>query len=1286
MKSTLFKIFSAALILALTFSLLPLQQKVVQAASPNIVISQVYGGGGNSGATYKNDFVELYNLGSSSVNVTGWTVQYASSTGSSWSKTVLSGTIQPGKYYLVQESAGAGGTVNLPTPDATGTINMSATTGKVALANNSTTLTGTCPTGLVDFVGFGTANCSETAPTPALTNTTAALRKLNGAQDTDNNSADFVTGAPNPRNSIYPFNGIGLATPSTLTAGQVTLLTVTVTPGATPASTGITVSCDLSPIGGVGSQAMYDDGTNGDLTASDNVFSFSTTDTVSGSQIVTCTFADAQSRSGKSLISVTLALTILPIGTINGLVLDTDDGAAHVSPYVGQIVTIQGVIYEKTLQAISGSSNTYKGFFIQNTVATADGLANTSDGLFVFMNTSSTLTGPSGAYTPTVGDEVVVMGTISEYNNMTELGSVSLSKPVIRSGVALDTELPAVVANPPIALADANRYWERHQAMRMQVPADSIVLGGRNVFSPADAEIWVARSDSTIAQRIAPYTDRAFRDAHPLDDNYDPANWDGNGYRILMGSLGIKYTESDAQALLDPARTFDTVTNAPVGGVNYSFSKYRIEVTTQPELNEGPDPAANNPPQTLDRSIHYSIVDYNLENLYDYRDNPFSGCDFTDNSGCPRVDPFLAAVTPPYDYVPASDAAYQTRLTDIADQIITDLHSPDILMLQEVENQDICTVTGAALTCGATDNADGKPDVLQELALKIASLGGPAYDAAFDRDSSDLRGIAPAFLYRTDRVELLPPAGDPILGASPVVGTYTAVPYNSDVSNPKTLNAVLPAGISACETAWVFPRAPDIGLFRIYSTSIGVGSSRDVYVIDNHFKSGPDTCVDHRTEQAKYNAALVAYIQASNPNARIVVGGDLNVYPRPDDPFAPIGQPTSSDQLGSLYAPGLGLKNLWEVLLGQAPESAYSYVYLGMAQTLDQMFVNQPMLAELLQVRIAHINSDFAADYPDDVARGTSDHDPNVATFVINDPPTVDAGGPYTVDEGSSVTLTATGTDPEGGPLTYAWDLDNNGTFETPGQSASFGLPYTVDGPVTYTVNVRVTDNGGLTAVASATVTVNNVRPAVDTPTVSPEPSTEGSSVTASATFTDPAGSFDVPYTCSVNYGDGSGVLPGSVTGYTCTGPAHTYTTFGLYTVTISVTDKDGGMGTQSTIHTVIFKWAGFFKPVDNLPTINLVNAGSAIPIKFSLGGYQGLNIFVPGYPLSIPISCSTGLPTGGSPEQTNNPGSSSLSYSAGSDQYTYVWKTQKSWAGTCRQLVVMLTDGSVHIAYFTFK
>jgi predicted extracellular nuclease len=188
-----------------------------QAASPDIVISQVYGGGGNAGATYTNDFIELFNRGSAAVDVTGWSVQYASSAGTTWQRTNLSGMIQPGQYYLVQEAQGAGGTTPLPTPDATGTIAMSGTSGKVALVNNSTTLSGSCPTAVVDFVGFGAANCFEgAAPTGTLTNATAALRASAGCTDTDNNGADFTVGTPTPRNSAAPLNACGgpTATPA----------------------------------------------------------------------------------------------------------------------------------------------------------------------------------------------------------------------------------------------------------------------------------------------------------------------------------------------------------------------------------------------------------------------------------------------------------------------------------------------------------------------------------------------------------------------------------------------------------------------------------------------------------------------------------------------------------------------------------------------------------------------------------------------------------------------------------------------------------------------------------------------------------------------------------------------------------------------------------------------------------------------------------------------------------------------------------------------------------------
>ncbi len=169
-----------------------------------VLISQIFGGGGNTGALYKRDYVELYNRSGSPVSLTGWSVQYASSTGNSWNVCALSGSIAPGKYCLVGLGAGTTG-VALPTVDVSGTIAISATTGKIALVNSSTALTGSSPigtTGLQDFVGYGTANAYEGAAAPAPSSSTAIFRLGDGATDTANNAADFTAAAPSPRNSL----------------------------------------------------------------------------------------------------------------------------------------------------------------------------------------------------------------------------------------------------------------------------------------------------------------------------------------------------------------------------------------------------------------------------------------------------------------------------------------------------------------------------------------------------------------------------------------------------------------------------------------------------------------------------------------------------------------------------------------------------------------------------------------------------------------------------------------------------------------------------------------------------------------------------------------------------------------------------------------------------------------------------------------------------------------------------------------------------------------------------
>jgi hypothetical protein len=116
-----------------------------------------------------------------------------------------------------------------------------------------------------------------------------------------------------------------------------------------------------------------------------------------------------------------------------------------------------------------------------------------------------------------------------------------------------------------------------------------------------------------------------------------------------------------------------------------------------------------------------------------------------------------------------------------------------------------------------------------------------------------------------------------------------------------------------------------------------------------------------------------------------------------------------------------------------------------------------------------------------------------------------------------------------------------------------------------------------------------------------------------------------------------------------------------------------------------VYAFSGFFQPVDNLPTLNVVKAGSAVPVKFSLGGDGGLSIFDTGYPKSQIIACDSTDPVAGI-EEVMVAGSSSLAYDPNTNQYTYVWKTEKTWANTCRQLVLKLNDGSYHRANFKFS
>ncbi|HET7433359.1 MAG TPA: lamin tail domain-containing protein, partial [Thermoanaerobaculia bacterium] len=369
-----------------------------------IDISQVYGGGGNTGSVYTNDFIELFNRGNSVVDLNGWSVQYASSTSASWTVTALTGTLAPGRHYLIQQSAGGGGTTPLPTPDASGGFTMAAGAAKVALVATTVPLSAVCPAA-IDFVGYGSGpNCFEgagTTPTPSATN--SAMRLANGCTDTNNNNTDFTATTANPRNSAAAatpctITAIGSATPSSVASGGSVLLVVELP----PATAGGTVTGDLTNIGGAASQAFFDNGTNGDVTAGDNIFSFQTTATGSAgvkSVTIAATNASAQSTNTSILVTITP-----PLETIAAVKVDTTP-ADTVPDRLNQPVLVRGVVTSVDFRGGAGIE-----YYIQDPTGGID-VFNTTD------------LGPALS----VGSSVEVSGTITQFNGLTEMTPSSIT-------------------------------------------------------------------------------------------------------------------------------------------------------------------------------------------------------------------------------------------------------------------------------------------------------------------------------------------------------------------------------------------------------------------------------------------------------------------------------------------------------------------------------------------------------------------------------------------------------------------------------------------------------------------------------------------------------------------------------------------------------------------------------------------------------------------------------------------------------------------------------------------
>jgi predicted extracellular nuclease len=366
------------------------------AAPGDVVISQVYGGGGNSGATYKNDYIELFNRSATPVDLSTWSVQYAATKGESWALTKLSGTIQPGQYYLVQEAAGTGGSVDLPKADASGSLAMAGGAGKVALLSTQTALSGATPssTALQDLVGYGSGtNFFEgKGPTGTLSASLAALRAGGGCTDGNDNSIDFSTGAPTPRNTASALNQCGGGTTPPAAQPIVTNCPASISGKAGTAFAGLLQASDPDSIvnaasitGGARAGIALSgftaaSGIGGNASAQLAVDA----SVAGGNYPVVITFANGDGQSA----SCTVNVLVSGEQTISQL-----QGSGRTSPFANTVQTTTGVVTKKF-------SN---GFYIQD--PDGDGDPTTSDAIYVF-----------GAATgANVGDLVRVTGTVTEY-------------------------------------------------------------------------------------------------------------------------------------------------------------------------------------------------------------------------------------------------------------------------------------------------------------------------------------------------------------------------------------------------------------------------------------------------------------------------------------------------------------------------------------------------------------------------------------------------------------------------------------------------------------------------------------------------------------------------------------------------------------------------------------------------------------------------------------------------------------------------------------------------------
>ena len=788
------------------------------AAAGNVVISQVYGSGGNSGAPLNADYVELFNRSAVPVSVAGWSVQYASATGtgnfSGNGVATLAGTIQPGQYYLVRLGNGGGAGAALPAFDASGTTNISGSAGKVVLANVATGLTcngGSTPCSpaqlaqIVDLVGYGNANFFETAaavsPNPALS--MGLFRAGQGCTDTDSNAADFANGAPAPRNSAAPLSPCGGNQP--VLASCPASLAVTVGVGGSAAISAsdadgmvITASITSAPVSGI-SLSSIAPGTT--LTASLDVAASVT----AGNYPVTVEFsnADAVPQTGTCTVAVNVANATASVR------IHDIQGASHLSPLNGQSVgSVPGIV-------TGVRSN---GFYFQDPLPDAD--PATSEGVFVFT---------SSAPTVVVGDSVLVSGTVSEFrpggtDGLGNLTTTEIVGPVV-SRLSSGNALPA-----PVVLGAGGRAVPT--TVIDNDAAGSVETSGS--FDPATDGIDFYESLEGMRVRInnavATGPTNSFGELSVIADNGT-----GAGVRTARGGIVIRSDDFNPERMiLDDAFLPTPVANvgdsfaSVTAIVDYTFGTFKFEVTDP--LVRVDNGLAQEISALVPTPGKLTIASFNVENL--------------------------APTNPP------------EKFAGLAAAIVNRLRSPDIVALMEVQDNN-----------GATNDAVvDATTTFNTLIAAISAAGGPAYqfrsiNPVDDQDGGEPGGnIRVGFLFNPGRVTFVDRPG----GGSTVAVSVVPVGDHAELSfSPGRIDPTNTAWTSSRKPLAGEFQFNGRHLFVIANHFNSKGGDDPLF---GRFQPPTRSSETQRHLQATIENDFLQDLYLTDPNAPIIVLGDLNDF------------------------------------------------------------------------------------------------------------------------------------------------------------------------------------------------------------------------------------------------------------------------------------------------------------------------------------------------------------------------------------------------------------------------